>query len=239
MTACALALRRCGRDAATMEEAAQRIVRYLHEHLRDGRTGAAACPLVRFFKTHPHADLEEDLRGRVWRQLGVEPEPALKCLVLLASAGDRPEWNDRHLSLEHQVIPLASPEMVERFPMIAQLVGQFGLEVQTFLRPTPSVLLDQAQRSYNVFHVPEAVGCPAVPAQDEFVRPWGIRSVLGFGGVLPDGDLFVVILFARVAIAANTAELFKSLALSVKLAVLSFGARAVFAGRTPAGYSVA
>src|SRR5262249_44726180 len=94
--------------------------------------------------------------------------------------------------------------------------------------PDPALLVDQEQKSYNVFHVADAVGSPFVPGQDEFVRPYRIRSVLGFGGLLPDSNLFVVILFARAYIPHQTAELFKTLALSAKLAVLPFVGGRVF-----------
>ncbi len=52
--------------------------------------------------------------------------------------------------------------------------------------------------------------------------PFGVRSVLGFGGVLPRGELFAVIVFARIPLPPETAEMFKPLALSVKLAILPF-----------------
>ena len=59
--------------------------------------------------------------------------------------------------------------------------------------------------------------------------PFGIESGLGFGGVLPTGDLFAVCLFSRVPISRTTAELFRPLALHVKLAVLPFDGGPVFA----------
>ncbi|MGE5296319.1 MAG: hypothetical protein ACM3VT_15965, partial [Solirubrobacterales bacterium] len=71
-------------------------------------------------------------------------------------------------------------------------------------------------RTFNVFHVPEAVGSPDIPEQAEFVIPHGVRSVLGFGGMLPGRDLFAVILFSQVPIPRSTAELFRPLALCVK-----------------------
>jgi len=52
--------------------------------------------------------------------------------------------------------------------------------------------------------------------------PFGIRSVIGFGGMLPSGNLFAVILFTKVPIPRETADLFRPLALSVKLAILPF-----------------
>jgi len=98
------------------------------------------------------------------------------------------------------------------------------LEVSDILQPNPGLLVDLEQRSYNVFHVEEAQGSPFVPAQVEFVIPHSIRSVVGFGGMLPTGNLFAVILFTTIPIARQTADLFRPLALSVKLAVLPFAA---------------
>jgi hypothetical protein len=47
--------------------------------------------------------------------------------------------------------------------------------------------------------------------------------------MLSEGDLFAVILFSRVGVPATTADLFKSLALSAKLALLPFAPDKVFA----------
>jgi hypothetical protein len=80
--------------------------------------------------------------------------------------------------------------------------------------------MDLEQRSFNVFHVPEAAGSSYIPAQQEFVIPSQIKSVLGFGGILPSGSLFAVIMFSKCPIAKDTTELFKPLALNVKMAVL-------------------
>ncbi|SIO57711.1 PAS domain S-box-containing protein [Singulisphaera sp. GP187] len=230
MIECGAGLRRLGRNERSMEGAAERIVRHLYDQLVDGRTGARACALVRFFKTHPYSELDAGLQGIALEMLGRPPDaPALKCLTLLATVGDRPEWSDRERSRGHRAIPLPSEETILRAPMISQLIEQLGLEVGTVLQPDPAVLLDLEQRSFNVFHVPRARGSPFVPAQEEFVAPHGIESVLGFGGVLPGGDLFAVILFSRVPIPRATADLFKPLALSVKLAVLPFAGGPVFA----------
>lgn len=54
--------------------------------------------------------------------------------------------------------------------------------------------------------------------------------MLGFGGVLPSGAVLAVILFSTVPISPATAELFKTLALCVKVALVPFDGGAVFAG---------
>ena len=230
MTECGAALRKLGAGCDRLEDVANRVVRFLFDECADKQTGEKSCVLVRFFKTHPYQGLDVKLRESARRVLGPIPEhPDMKCLTLLATAGILPEWNTRQQSVGHQVIPLASPEMVLRFPMISQLVGQFGLEVNTVLQPAPHLMVDLQQRTFNVFHVEQAAGSAFVPAQNEFVIPFGVRSVLGFGGMLPSGNLFAVILFARVHIPRKTADLFKTLSLSVKAAVLPLAESSVFA----------
>lgn len=140
---CGHAIRRLGCGAASMEDAAQRTTRLLYETLRDpdGRPG---CPLVRFFKTHPSADLPNELKRLVSGPLGSGaglPE-GVRCLTLLGTSGDVPAWNDRRASTTHQAIPLVSQEGLARAPMIAQLVRQLGLDAVTVIRPDPAVILD-------------------------------------------------------------------------------------------------
>ena len=229
MTVCGAALRRLGTGAESMEEVAIRTVRYLYEHLVD-EGGERSCALVRFFKTHPYAALAKEDRRYVRNVLGGEPaSPEMKCLTLLATAGEQAQWNSRQSSASHRSIPLASEDIVSQAPMIARLITQFGLEVGAVLRAEAGLLVEAEQRTYNVFFVPEAMNSPYIPAQEQFVVPFRIRSVIGFGGLLPTGDLFAVILFSRATLERGTADLFKPLALNVKVAILPFDSGRVFA----------
>jgi hypothetical protein len=223
MTECGKALRKMGAGARSMEEAAGRIVRHLHDNLIDGQTGLRACSLVRFFKTHPYERLDAELQGFARNMCGGDPaSPDMKCLVLLASAGEMPEWNSRKNSTGHKAIPLPSEETVNQIPMIRNLIKQLGISVSSVIKPDPKIILDMEQRTYNVFYVPDALDSPYIPAQREFVIPCGIRSVLGFGGVFPSGEIFAIIMFLKVPVSNELAGLFKPLSLNVKLAVLPF-----------------
>lgn len=152
----------------------------------------------------------------------------MKCLVLLATAGERPEWNQRRDSKGHKAIPLPSEQVLHRIPMIRNLIKQLGISVNTVIRPDPKLLMDMEQRTFNVFHVADAIGNPYIPVQREFVIPCGIRPVLGFGGLLPSGDLFVIIMFLKAPVAKEAADLLKNLPLNIKVAILPFE-NAVFA----------
>jgi len=230
MTEAGAVLRKLGDGASSMEEVANRVVRYLHESLVDPKTGGRECALVRFFKTHPFGELDNGLREFA-RDMLPEPDaatPDMPCLTLLASAGDRPEWNARRSSLAHGAIPLASEEIVLQTPMISRLLSQLGVRIEALLKRSPELLVEPEPSSFNVFYVPDARGSSCIPAQDDFVKPFGIESVLGFGGMLPTRDIFVVILFSRTPIPRETAGLFRTLALNVKAAALHFD-DAVFA----------
>jgi hypothetical protein len=233
MVSCGAALRGLGAGSGSMEEVAERVVGYFYDALHGGDE-RRACALVRFYKTHPFKGLPPGLRDFATGVLGgPAPSPEMKCLTLLATTGDEPHWRSRAGSAGHQAIPLPSEEFVSKIPMIRRLVHQFGVEVRSVLEPDESFLVDVEQKTFNVFHVAEAAGSPYIPAQD-FVAAHGVRSVLGFGGMLATGDLYAVILFSKVAIPRDTADLFKTIALGVKLAVHPFLHGPVFAERSPA-----
>ena len=61
--------------------------------------------------------------------------------------------------------------------------------------------------------------------------PYGIRSVVGFGGVLPGGMLFVIVLFSTVPIPAPAADAFAAIALSTKFALLAHVGGPTFVGQ--------
>ena len=227
---CGTRIAAMGAAATNMEDIANEIVRYLYDELAGGPDGDKACALVRFYKTHAYDDLDASLQGFADTILGdTETPPNMQCLTLLATVGDDPAWNSRAKSSGHKAIPLPSEDFVAMIPMVARLVAQLGLDVSTVLRPDPAIMVDLEGKQYNVFHVPEAVGSPYIPAQEDFVIPHGIRSVVGFGGLLSSGELYVVILFAKVSIPRDTAERFEALALNVKTVVERFAGKAVFA----------
>jgi hypothetical protein len=229
MLRCGLDIRKITRQAATLEEAAGSIVRHLFEATRSEREAYAACPLVRFYKTHPLMDLPPEVRRIAEASAGGEAAPATPCLTLIASAGVEPGWNDRRQSRGHQAIPLVSEESIERAPMISRLLEEFGVSLTSFLSMPSSDPARRDGKTYDVFYVPEADGSPYIPAQD-FVREYGVRSVIGFGGVLKSGEMFAVILFSRTPVPAESAQRFKTIALDVRSALFGFGNEAVFEG---------
>jgi len=228
MLKCSMRLRETAADAPTLESSAQRVCRFFYDELTD-RAGQRQCALVRCYKTHEFASLEPDLQSFARAAMGLEnPKPDMKCLTLMATVGETAAWNSRFLSRGHRAIPLPSPEIVEKAPMIAQLIKELGLDLSEVLRPSPDVVRELAGKRHGVFHVENAVGSPYIPAQEEFVKRYGVKSVLGFGGMLPNGELFAVILFANVTVSAASADRFRSLALDVKSGFSRFAAANTF-----------
>jgi hypothetical protein len=229
MVRCGAALRRLATESTSMEDAAQRVTRYFYENLREKTANSnRSCVLVRFFKTHLYGRLIEELREAA-AVSSARVTNDTKCLTLLATAGDEPQWNSRQSSKRHGCIPLTSEAMVDQFPMISQLIRQMGMATTDLLCTTSEIIKDLNQKNFGVFHVPAALNSPFVPAQKDFVVPYGIASVLGFGGILPDGELFAVIIFARVTIPVSTAEMFRTIALNLKLGLLAILDKPVFA----------
>jgi|CXWL01.1.fsa_nt_gi PAS domain S-box-containing protein len=223
MALCSATVRQLGDGATSIEAVADRITRFLYTNLTTGPDEDPACVLVRAFKTHPYNRLTPELQALVDVSLGDKPTNLdLKCLTLLASTGAVSGWNNPALSSRFRVIPLAGPEALTQLPMFAQLLTQFHIDLP-YLQDTPvSLLLDQHATTFNAFLVPQAVNSPYVPGQEDFIVPFGVQSVFGCGGLLTTGDMFAFILFSKVAVSKETADLFKTVALSAKLALAPF-----------------
>jgi signal transduction histidine kinase len=216
MIACSAALRDIGARAASFEQAAGEMVRHLHDTLRAGDAGERATALVRLFRAVPMSRLDPERKALARQAMGRrDVDAGTLCLALVGTAGEREEWCDPARSQGHRVIPLPAGQRWS--PMLTRLVRDLGLDPGR--AGDPELMLDMGERSCNVLHVPEARDSPYVPAQEEFVRPFGIRSVLGFGGLLGRQDLYVVIVFAKAPIPRSAAALFRAIAHSVRMAL--------------------
>lgn len=229
MLRCGMGVRRAASDAATLQHAMDGICRFLYNELQ-GPDERRACALVRGYKTHRYGALSAEDRRFARRALGItEASDDLRCLTLMGTAGDEPAWNDRRSSRAHRVIPLPRADVIQQAPMIAQLIRQFGLDLGTVAAPSADIVSDLEGRTYGVFHVERAAGSPYIPAQEKFVLPYGIQSVVGCGGSLRGADLFAIILFSRVHISEDAAERFRTIALDVKSVLFSYEEERVFA----------
>lgn len=223
-------LRDFGKKASSMEELSQFCARSLHERLVVS-DGVKATSLVRVFHTVPYSSLPPDMQAIAQEQSSLKVSDDTRCLVLLGTAGKLDAWNDRRLSVNHRVIPLLSPEMVANSPMIARLFTELGVNISSLFNAKAQhnkIFLDQGKQDFNVFYVPEASTSPHI-VDSAFVINNQIRTVIGYGSVLPSGELLAVIAFFHVFVAKEVAERFSSLALSTTIAHLSLPTRQMFA----------
>jgi hypothetical protein len=221
-------LRTIGQGASCMEQVASRVVDSLAEYF--AVDGKSELVLTRFYVTARFDLLEPEQQAAARAILGHEPEPQTRCMALLATRGAEAPWNSRHSSQGHKAIPLPDSTFVSRLPMVAGVFEGLGLDPRAL--ESPKQLAEAERQQFSVFLVEDALGSPKIPAQADFVQKHGIASVLAFGGVLPRGELFFTLLFARAPIKRETADLFGPLALSVKLAVLPYSSRNPFAVRS-------
>ncbi|HEU4910485.1 MAG TPA: SpoIIE family protein phosphatase [Actinomycetes bacterium] len=228
-------LRSGGQGAASMEAAARSVVTHLADRLIDKESGEKSCVLARLFVTVPLGSLEPALqevaRAALPPGLTGRAAESVRCLTLLATVGDESDWCSRRSSRGHQVVPLPNEAAIERSPMIAELFRQLGVDVGGGVAGDGApFVVGRHGGAPDVFHVEHAPGSPFVPAQAEFVQRYGVRSVLGFGGVLPDGEVYAVICFSRSHIPRDTAEKFATVASSVGLVLLPHVGGRVFDG---------
>jgi hypothetical protein len=225
MAECTAHVRRLGHGAGSMEEAASRIVTYLYDDLTDRRGAERACALVRFYKTHPYGLLDAGRRRFAEaRSPGESAPPSARFLALLAAAGDERGSMSVPRSHEHQAIPFGDPAATAHVPTMIRHVTELGVDLSVAppSAPTWPSLKSLELPQGNAFHVAAAKVGAEIPVHDALRIQHKIRSILGFGGLLPGGDLFVVVLFTRVPIADAARELFQTLALAVKVGVMSF-----------------
>lgn len=216
MLRCGRGIRHSAAGSTTVPEAAAAIVDYLYAECGHP-DNARSCALIRFYKTYSLGELEPRLQAFAKAQLGeIAPSDQMKCLTLLATIGQEPQWCDPRQSVGHQAIPLPSAHIVEGAPMIAQLIREMGLDISDVLSPGKELIDESEGKTYNVFHVEQAVGSPYIPAQEDFVKRYGVRSVLGFGGLVGNGEFFAVIMFSRGPISRESAARFRNIALDVK-----------------------
>ena len=204
-------------SSTSIEDFAQHVTELLHGTFVAG--GDPQTTLVRFYGTATFGALPAEDRAYVASRSPVPLTADTTCLTLLGTAGTQPEWCDRRSSSGHRVLPLAAPEQVASMPMISALLQQLGIDVAALTAGEPDVMLKSGDGSCRVFYVADAAGSPLIPAQD-FVRDHQVASAVGFGGGVPTGEVFAVVMFNSVAVPLPSAELFETVALSVRLAML-------------------
>jgi len=203
--------------ASSIESFAQHLMQYCQDTFRAPTSGDPEIVLGRCFVAQPFSEVAADVKA--WLQQAehraTEPSSGL-CLSLMGSAGVVDGWNDPSRSSRYRAIPIDADRFATRFPMFAEIFRQIGTSIEK-PRLGAGLTIGSVGTGCNVFSVPVALGSPYVPAQNDFVKPFGVRSVVGFGGWYGRGRYFIVVLFSRVAVPPGSLDLLRLLALSVRV----------------------
>ena len=215
---------------SSMEEVAQGICTNFWDRFENA-DGGPAFSLIRVYRTILLSRLPKELQ-QIARSRGYDG-PDVKCLTLLGTRGLEPQWNDNKTSVGHRVIAMPDPDFVHSVPMLSELFTSFGLNVDGLLNIRKLEFVnkqDTSSRLFNVFHVEDALGSSHIPAQSQFVIPYKVKSVIGFGGFLPDGDIYAIIGFTRAKVSTEVAERFNTLTLHCRVPLADFAFGPVFDG---------
>ena len=183
-------------DFSTFEEAAQFSVKHIYESFLDD-VGEPMFALVRVFRACTPSELPPEQDS--------PPSDDPKWLALFGTVGTEPAWNDRLQSIGHRIIPagaFSTPMLKASF----EALGFASLGETEFVRNVG------ATASYTkFFHVEEADGSPYIVAQDEFVKPYGIQSVIGIGSPFASGAFYMCLGFSKKSITNDEAQRFSQL----------------------------
>lgn len=201
------------RDAPTLEHAARRVAKGIHERFSE------VSVLTRVYALLKYADLPRDVSTFVDGLAKGDPSrvgSSTPVLTLLGTHGVEDDWCDRHRSRGHKGIPLLSGAFVDAIPMLARLLRELGIDL-SWLDEAPEVATRRLLGGFNgTFYVQDATtardsqGRPIIPAAD-FVAQHGVKTVFGNGGFYPDGTLIVCIVFTRETLSRPSVERLASL----------------------------
>ena len=205
---------------STLEETVQELMNTLYQTFITD-SGKSAFVLNRFFKSCTYVDLPEDIKIYIQHQeVKEEIHADNRYLTLLGTSGDLKEWKCRKDSKGHQALPLHDPHIVNNIPMLSALLSQIGFCVSEVVKTHENIIINKEEHDFCVFCIEDVRESKLIPKQSEFVEPFGIKSVLGFGGHYKSNHIYTVIIFSREKISKEMAKLFLSLDPAVKMITL-------------------
>lgn len=211
------------RGLGTHEAASQHITRRLYEEFQ--MPGNPEIALARIYRLTPVKVLPADLKALV--------EPGEQyVMVLTGTYGVANEWRDRRTSQNHRVIPIRKAAVSGLIPMFEDVLVN-GMKVDfDLLYATGDVIASTGGLS-GVFFVPDVTQAPQIIDQERFVKPYGICSEIGYGGVMAGGEgilsLYTLFIFTRVPVSMETAYAFFETRPSIGTALANTDERTIFA----------
>ncbi len=181
------------------EQASQYIAEQLFREfcLEDGQPQLS---LVRIFRLTDVDDLPPEVQQLV-------DEREQRVMALTGTWGIEEAWQHRTRSKGHQAVPISAIAVPERIPMFQEVLTQLGVDIEHLYETHELIVCDD--RPYQgTFYVPNAHS-PVIPAQDDFVIPYGIKSLVGFGGFIATQEvMYLLYAFANVPVSGEAARRF-------------------------------
>ena len=163
--------------------------------------------LVRIFRLCHVKELTAELRALV-------SDDESYVMVLTGTYGMEPAWCDRRQSANHKVISINDITVSSQIPMFEEILIN-GMKVDLQQLYETGDVIASTKGMAGIFHVPDVKNSPQhIPAQEEFVQPYGITSEVGFGGIIFGGEgassisLYTLFAFSRVPISDQAAASF-------------------------------
>lgn len=202
----------------SFEQAANFCVKALYDEFRQ-ENGDHIFTLVRIFRLSQFSELPAEIQTKVQRELGD------RWMALMATIGQEPAWCDRKQSQGHQAIVAGENQS----PMLKAAFEQLGLKIDedTISR---DLVFEEVSLLTHYFHVPEALGSRHVPAQDQFVKPYRIHSVVGLGSPFVTNSAYLALAFAKALISSEDAQKFAELSPFISTFLASYEGRGIIWG---------
>ncbi len=193
------------------EKVSQRISEEIYHQFRQ-ESQKSLFALVRVFRICRYMELTPDLQAMV------DPEQKF-WMALMGTMGDEPQWRSRHTSAGHKVVSAGH----ERTPMLKSAFEQLGLKPGEITETNRAFFEGSTLSPF--FHVEHAPGSPHVPAQEEFVIPYQIQSVVGIGCAFISKASYLMIAFSKAPLDRKMAQTFAELSPYISTLLAAYDGR--------------
>jgi hypothetical protein len=213
------------RGFSSHEQVSQTIAESLYHEFRTGDEHELA--LVRIYRLTPVKSLPPELRAQV-------SDDEQYVMALTGTYGMLESWCDRRTSVNHKVISIKQIAVRSLIPMFEEVLVN-GMKVDFQRLYETGDIVASTKGFAGQFYVPDVSQSPHhIPAQEEFVKPYGIQSEVGFGGLIGDGpnsvSLYTLFAFSRFPISTEAATHFFALRPHLGTALATHSGQTIFAG---------
>lgn len=223
---CIIRIRAMAASTTRVECFAQDVMAYCQALFVQRQSGDAEVVLSRCFVTQTYGELSSDVRDYVeggFREdcVGIQGT----YLILMGSAGVVPGWNDPSLSSRYRAVPLGASDFSTRFPMFAECLRPEWIRRTSTTQCDDSLTIDSMGSGLQMFCLSEVEKSAFIPAQKDFVEPYGVKSALGCVGRCGPDRYFFVIMFVRTGVSKEVMELLRLVALAIRVGFTSVVSR--------------